>query len=62
MLDQSTKAQAAVLIYEFFGDLDLLETDHPDDRTRRRAKVIRLLKKLGNQASHALDEGKALEQ
>ena len=61
-LDQSTKAQAAVLIYEIFVDLDRLETDHPDDRTRRRAKVVRLLKKLGNQAPHAPDEEKAVEE
>ena len=61
VLARSTKAQAAVLIYEFFGDLDRLETDQPDDRTRRRAKVVQLLKKLENQAPHAPDEGKALE-
>ena len=62
VLDRSTKTQAAVLIYEIFGDLDRLEADHPDDRMRRRAKVVRLLKKLGNQAPHAPDEEKALEQ
>ena len=61
-LDQSTKAQAAVLIYEIFVDLDRLEANHPDDRMRRRAKVVRLLKKLGNQAPHASDEEKAIEQ
>ena len=61
-LDRSTKAQAAVLIYEIFVDLDRLETNHPDDRMRRRAKVVRLLKKLGNQAPHASDEEKAIEQ
>ena len=62
LLARSTKAQAAVLIYEIFGDLDRLETDHPDDRTRRRAEAVRLLKKLGNQAPHAPDEEKAVEQ
>ena len=62
VLARSTKAQAAVLIYEIFGDLDRPETDHPDDRTRRRAKAVRLLKKLGNQAPHAPDEEKFLEQ
>ena len=62
LLARSTKAQAAMLIYEIFADLDRLETDHPDDPTRRRAKAVRLLKKLGNQAPYAPDEGKSLEQ
>ena len=61
-LDRSRKVQAAVLIYEIFVDLDRLETDHPDDRTRRRAKVVRLLRKLGSQTPDTPDEEKSVEE
>ena len=35
VLARSTKAQAAVFIYEIFGDLDRPETDHPDETSRK---------------------------